>query len=294
MRSARSPESAARVLWITLLLNLIVASGKAAYGLTSGSLAVTSDAIHSFTDGIGNLIGLIALRISMRPPSPQHPYGLRKVQVLAAAGVGLVIGASCFEFGSSAIQQLLNPRPAPQVSWGGVVTLVGTLAVNVFVATYERRAGLALGDPYLVADAAHTTSDVIVTLAVLGSQLALAFGLSWADPAVALVVLVLVGRVALRILIDNLDTLLDRAALDSQQIAEIARGVAGVIGCHRIRSRGAQQVHVDLHLTMDGALPLAAAHRISHAVEAALRQRFAQIRDVTIHLEPADEPAEPL
>ena len=60
-----------------------------------------------------------------------------------------------------------------------------------------------------------------------------------------------------------------------------------VIGCEKIRTRGsADYAFLDLHLWLDGATPLQAAHAISHVVKDRLMTKFPELADVVIHIEP--------
>jgi cation diffusion facilitator family transporter len=284
-----------RVVFTILWLNLAVAAAKGIYGFWSGSLAVASDAIHSLLDAASNIVGLVALRLAAEPPDEGHPYGHHKIEIVAAALVGILIAGGSLRFAWDAVRALLYGREAPETSILGFVVVGGTLVVNLFVATYEARAGRRLQSPFLLADAAHTASDVAVTGAVLGALAAAHYGLAWADPLGALVVLVVIARVAWRILSSNLGVLLDRAVVDADLVRAAAASIAGVVGCHRVRSRGLEgAIHLDLHLQVDGDLPLREAHEISHRVEEKLRAEFPGVVDVTIHVEPEDEPEEGL
>lgn len=284
-----------RVVVTILWLNLVVAAAKAALGWWSGSLSVASDAIHSVLDAGSNVIGIVALRLAASPPDSEHPYGHRKIEIMAATLIGILIAGGSLRFGWSAIDALLHGRVAPRVGVFGFAVMGGTLLVNVFVATYEARRGRALKSPFLIADAAHTGSDVLVTLTVLVALAGTRLGAAWADPVGALAVLAVVARVAWRILSANLGILLDRAVIDPAAVQRIVLAVPGVASCHRVRSRGVEgAMLLDLHLLVDGDLTLRAAHDISHAVEDALRAGLPGIADVTIHIEPEGEPEEGL
>ncbi len=292
MDTARAVQ---RVVLLILALNALVAAAKGAYGWWSGSLAVASDALHSLLDAAGNVIGAVVLRAAASPPDEGHPYGHRKIEIVAAALIGVLIAGGSLRFGWSAVHALVHGPAAPEVTLLGFGVVGGTLAVNVFVAVWEARKGRELGSPFLVADAMHTASDVIVTIGVLLSLVASRLGVRWADAAAALGVLAVVAHVAWRILSSNLGVLLDRAALDAERIRAEVLAVPGVLSCHRIRSRGIEgAVMVDLHLQVDGSMPLRAAHAISHEVEDRLKQKFAGVADVTIHVEPEEEPEEGL
>src|SRR5688572_12217339 len=105
-----------RVVIGMLILNLVVAGAKAVYGVVSGSLAVTSDALHSILDAASNVGALVVLRVAAAPPDAGHPYGHRKVEIVAAAMIGVLISAAALRFAWSAIEALVEGRPAPHVS----------------------------------------------------------------------------------------------------------------------------------------------------------------------------------
>jgi cation diffusion facilitator family transporter len=289
------PREIQRVLSTILWLNLGVAAAKAVVGIASGSLAVASDAIHSLLDAAANVVGMIALRLAATPPDAGHPYGHRKVEIVASVFVGVLIAGGSLRFAVSAVEALLSGQSTVRATGPGFLVLGVTLGVNLLVARYEAQRGRRLQSPFLLADAAHTASDVLVSVAVIASLLATRVGIRWADPICALLVLAVIARVAWRILSDNLGILLDRAVIDADLIKTVVVAVAGVAGCHRVRSRGVDgAIQIDLHLALDGALSLHAAHAISHMVESTLREKFQGIADVTIHIEPDSEPEEGL
>jgi cation diffusion facilitator family transporter len=168
------------------------------------------------------------------------------------------------------------------------VIMIGTLAVNVFVTTWERRAGQRLGSEVLVADASHTLSDVMVSLGVIASLVIVKLGFEQADGIVALLVAVIIMRTAWGILRGVIHTLGDAARLPADDVAAVACSVPGVSGCHAVRTRGPEaQVYVDLHVQVAPGTTVEEGHALAHQVEAALRRKFGQITDVVVHLEPA-------
>ncbi len=284
-----------RTILVIFVLNLAVAVAKGWYGLWAGSLVVTVDAFHSLLDATSNVVGWVALRMAAEPPDPEHPYGHSKFETLAATCVGIFIAVGVFEFGKEAITALVSGREPPVSSALGFVVVGGTWLVNMFVAAYEGRRGKELNSPFLSADAAHTASDVLVTGGVLAALAGVALGYTWLDPAVSLVVLVVIAWVAWTIIRKNSKVLVDRSQLDAAEVGRIAREHPAVADVHRVRSRGDEQtVQLDLHLLLDGSLSLRQAHAIAHDVEAALRAAFPRVNDVTIHMEPDDDGHEEL
>ena len=90
-------SSVRRVLIYTLVLNSAVALAKTLYGYSTNSIAMTSDGLHSFMDGVSNVIGLIGIWIASHPPDRDHPYGHRKYETLFTTIIGLMIFATCFQ-----------------------------------------------------------------------------------------------------------------------------------------------------------------------------------------------------
>jgi cation diffusion facilitator family transporter len=288
-RAAERLAGIARVMWVVLGLNLVVALAKLAYGYRSGAIALTADGIHSLLDSASNVIGLIGISVARRPADSNHPYGHRKYETFAALGVALMLFIGCWEIASTAFERLRAPR-LPVIGPGGYAVLVATLIVNALVVVYERREARRLQSELLESDAAHTGSDVFATLLVLASFVAIRFRIGWADVLAAALIVVLILRAGLRILKGTLSTLSDERRLDPQEVESEAVQEPGVLEVHNVRSRGpADDIHLDLHILVHPATPLAAAHELGHRVERRLRDRWPGVTDVVVHVEPALE-----
>jgi cation diffusion facilitator family transporter len=277
-----------RVLWITLLLNILVCAVKAAVGFTTGSLAVLADALHSLTDGANNVLGLVVSRWSSTPPDREHPYGHHKFEALGALGIAALLGIACFEVVKTGVGRLIDP-PAEAVRMDptslGLLVLV--LVVNVFVAVYERRAGRRLNSPLLLADANHTFGDIWITLGVLGGAAGMMlFEAQWLDVALAVPVAAAVLWSGWSVLRGNLPWLVDASALAPELVQKLALSVPGVVDCHDVMSRGliGRQVFVEMHL-VTRARDVETSHRITEEIERRLVERFGPVH-ATIHVEP--------
>lgn len=289
MNPAERDRAVRRTLWWVLGLNLLVASAKLFTGWQIGALSLVADGLHSVLDASSNVVGLVGIALASAPPDRQHPYGHRRFETLAALVIGLLIGAGFLEVVQELYHGWTGERAAPQISWQAVAVVGLTIVINVFISRHEARRGRELGSSLLSADAGHTASDALAASAVLIGFGGVALGFAWADLAAAALVSVFIGHTAWRILRVNIGVLTDEIQLDPQRVHAIALAVEGVKGAHRIRSRGtSQNVHLDLHVHLDPAMPLREAHALTHRVEAALRAAFPQLEDVIIHTEPAD------
>ena len=277
-----------RVLILTLLLNLFVLGLKAFVGVTTGSLSLQADALHSLTDSANNILGLIASRFSSPMPDRDHPYGHQKFEAVGALGIAAFLGIACFEILKGAIERLMGIGGNPiQISGGELWLLLLVLGVNIFVTYYERNEGQRVGSPILIADAQHTMSDVWVTISVLAGLVSVwAFNWQWMDVALSFPVALLVFSSGWSVLKQNLPSLVDEMAIAPEAIYEVAMQVPGVLNCHDIASRGVvgRQSFIEMHLVVEAGDVLT-AHEITEEVEARLAEKYRPVR-VMIHVEP--------
>src|SRR6185295_5571804 len=219
-----SSAAVRRVLVAMLGANLVVLAAKLFVGVVSGSLAVMGDALHSSVDSLYNVLGLIVIRVAARAPDEDHPYGHGKFETLGALAIVVFLSITCFELMRNAVQKLWGGGSTVVVTDLNLVVLLATLGVNVFVAWYENRRGHELSSELLIADAAHTRTDVFITIGVLVAR----GGTTWVDPVVAIVVAALIVRVAYQILGRTVPVLVDERAIPERAIRHTAQGVHGV------------------------------------------------------------------
>jgi len=275
-----------RVLIITLLLNILVSVAKVLYGLSVGSVAITSDGFHSMFDGVSNIAGLVAVYIAAHPPDEKHPYGHRKYETVFTIFIGVVMLFNCIEILKEAYASFMGEH-RPALTAASFVVMLGTLAVNIFVATYEKRMGEQLQSEFLIADAQHTRSDIYVTIGVLVSLPFVLMGYSFVDPLVGIVVGIMVARVGLSIIRDSANALADTRAVCPIAIQGICKSVEGVLECHKVRTRGAAgHIFVDLHIQVVPTMPIEEAHTIAHQVVTTIKAQMPDVIDVVVHVEP--------
>ena len=282
-------SSVRHVLVKALVINLAMSLLKLTVGLISGSLAVIADAMHSATDALSSLTGLITNRLSDPKPDRDHPYGHHKYEGIGALGIAGFILFTALEILLRAVERLLDGLPPIRVTSNELLLLLIALGFNLLLATYEHEQGRRLKSSLLQADAEHAASDVWTTVVILiGMTGALLFEVNWLDVAIAIPMALLLIRVCWSVLKRTLPWLVDHIAIAPESIHAEAMQVAGVLNCHDIASRGVlgQQVFIDMHMIVE-ADDLSTAHRITELVEDRLDQRFGPVR-CTIHLEPKD------
>ncbi|WP_296369804.1 cation diffusion facilitator family transporter [Vulcanococcus sp. Clear-D1] len=282
-------DAVKRVLLIALAVNVSMTLLKLVIGLLTGSLAVLADAMHSATDGLSSLLGLITNGLSDPRPDRDHPYGHDKYEGLGALAIAGFILFTAFEILKSSLERIAAGLPPLRLDGHDLLLLLIVLGCNLLLAGYERSQGRRLGSQLVLADAKHTTSDIWTTVVVLvGLAGVLTLGIEWLDVAMAIPLCVLLVRACWQVLSSNLPWLVDQIAIAPEAIHEVAMTVPGVLNVHDIASRGVlgQRVFIELHMVVD-ANDLPTAHRITELVEEHLEARFGPVR-CTIHLEPRE------
>jgi cation diffusion facilitator family transporter len=279
-------SAVSQVLRRVLLLNLAVAAAKIAFGYASGTVSILSDGFHSLTDSTSNVVALVGVNAASKPPDQDHPYGHRKYETVAAAAIVIFLALVMTEVVRTALERL-SQGGATDVTLVSFAVMGVTMAVNLFVVQYERRAGQRLSSEVLLADAMHTRSDVLTSLTVIVALAGARAGLPMLDPIAALIVAVFIGFAGYQIARSALSILSDRKVIEETDLQEVIMGVPGVLGCHQIRTRGTMDhVFVDLHIWLEAGTRLDDAHAVSHVVKDRLIARYPQIVDAVIHIEP--------
>jgi cation diffusion facilitator family transporter len=275
-----------RVLVGLFFANLAVVVAKLTVGIATGSLAVLGDALHSIVDALNNVLGFVVIRVAAKAPDADHPYGHGKFETLGALAIVGFMSITCFELVRDAIARLGAGQAPPQLSDAQLAVLVGTLGLNVLVATYETRRGRELDSDILLADAAHTRADVFITVGVLIGLLLARRGLWWADPALALGIALFIVRIAYRIFLRAVPVLVDARAIPDTTIQALAETIEGVKRAYGIRSRDAARTrYAEVTIAVDRNANVAAAHAIADEVEDRLK-RDLRLHEVTVHIEP--------
>ena len=253
-------------------------------GLLSGSLALLSSAVNTMMSLFASIISLLAVWEGGKPPDEGHPYGHGKVEAFAALGeVGLLLGA-CSWLVYSAANRLASGRAEIEFYWLALGTNLASIAIDSYAYTRMKRASEseALG-----AGALHFMNDLLIALIVILGISLYGVGIWYADSIAAMGVVAYTLYSSLDVIKGSINTLMDAAPGGiADRIRERIVGVDGVHSCHRLRVRRAGSKHfVDVHVEVDGHLPLSRVHSISDSIESEIAQLLPGA-DVTIHMEP--------
>ncbi len=282
----RGPEIRATLL-VILLLNALVVAAKVIVGVRTGSLSVLGAALESGFDVLNNIVGIVLVGIAARGPDEDHPYGHEKFETLGALAIVGFLSISCFELLREGVRYVVVGRAPRAPSVAELLAIVATMGVNFIVVWYERRRGRELNSTFLLADAAHTGSDIYVTAAALASLLLARAGLGFIDPILAIAVALVIGWNGYQIVRGTVPVLVDERAVDAAEIRRLLFSIPGISDVPSVRSRAMASgvLFAEVTICVDASTTVEEAHRIADAVEYRLADRLGA-SEVTVHVEP--------
>ena len=281
--STQRDKQVRRVILIEGSANLLVLILKTIVGLSTGSMAILADAIHSLTDLTNNVIAWFVIHFSSLPADREHPYGHRKFETLAVFVLASILVVLAFELILNAIR-----KEETEVATSGIelVIMLGVLVINILITIWQHRWAKRLDSDILRADATHTFADVLITSVVIGGWQLSAMGYAWVDRACAIAVALLVFYLAYNLFRRAVPVLIDQYAIDPQDLSNIIRNVNGVKDVYRIRSRWiGKTCAIDLVISVDPTLSTEESHDITDKIESIIEKRF-DTSDISIHVEP--------
>jgi cation diffusion facilitator family transporter len=279
-----------RTLLVVLVLNALVAVVKIAVGIRTGALTVLGSALESTLDMLNNVLGMMLVGVAGQAPDEDHPYGHDKFETLGAIGIVGFLSISCFELLREGITSLIGGSTPRTISQADVLIIVTTLGVNLFVVWYERRRARALASVFLMADAEHTRSDILVTCMAVASLL-ITYG-GWGggrpDALLAIAVAVIIAWSGVQILRRSIPVLVDERAIDARALRAVALCAPGIEDVRSVRSRSTAsgQLFAEVTIAVAGTTSVDDAHQLADAVEEAIAREFGASQ-VTVHIEPS-------
>ena len=273
----------------TIAVGILVLGLKTAAWWLTGSSALYSDALESVVNVAASLIAYVALSFAAMPADQNHPYGHDKAEFFAAVIEGVLIIVAALSILQHAWANWYAPA-ALDAPWIGLGLNLAATVINGAWAVLLLRAGKRFRSAALTADAAHLRTDVVTSLGVVaGLLLAVRTGLSWMDPALAVVVALHVLWSGVSVMRDSVGGLMDAAPAEAvvARIREIVGQHAdGAIEAHDLRTRHAGRLtYLEFHLVVPGQMRVDEAHAICDRVEAALKAEVEGLV-ITIHVEP--------
>ncbi len=251
-------------------------------GLLSNSLALLADAGHMLSDVGALALALFALWIAQRPPNSRRTYGYARTEILAALVNGAtLVGISLYIF----VEAFGRLRAPPPVQGAVVVGIAaGGLLINLialWLLNASKSESLNVRGAWL-----HVLTDALGSVgAILGGLAVWQFGWAWADPAISILIGLLVIYSSWALLRDSVSVLMEGAPrdVDVDAVRDALTQCPGVTSVHDLHVWTiASGMHsLSAHIMLTGTEP---HEEILRRLEHTLHTQFA-IRHTTLQLE---------
>jgi len=257
---AHEPASFGRAFAIGIALNAAYVLGEAIFGMTAHSLALLADAGHNLGDVFGLAAAWGAAVFGLRKPGGRYTYGLRRLSVLAALGNAVVLLIVTGGIAWEAVRRFADPQAT-----GGVTIMIvaasGILVngISAWLFVSGRQGDLNIRGAFM-----HMASDALVALGVvIAGGLIVWTGWLWLDPAISLVISLVILFGTWSLLRDAVNLSLDAVpkGIDRQAVIACLGGLPDVVEVHDLHIWGmsttetALTAHLVLaDLTPDGSL----------------------------------------
>jgi len=285
-RAVHRLNLAAGVASVTVAVTLV---GLKVWALAAtGALSVAASLADSALDLVASFAALAGIHYAAKPPDEDHSFGHSSVEDLVALGQAVIVAVSAAGIGISALARFGAPRPLAAESTG-LAVMAASLAITGALVVWQSHVARRTGSRIVAADRLHYLADLWPNLgAIVALYAAAAHGILWLDPAIALgaCAMLLVG--ARRIGVEAWHALMDRRAAPAEiaRIESVLGRCPDLAGWHDLRTRTAgPRVFIQVHVEIDGDLPLREAHAISAALKRELLAAVPQA-DVIIHQDP--------
>ena len=279
--------------------NAALLSFKFVAGVLGNSSAMIADAVHSLSDFVTDILVLVFVSISAKPQDESHDYGHGKFETIASFLIGLALMAAATGIVVSGALKLLAWCDGEKLETPGWIALWAALlsiVVKELLYQYTAYKGRRLESQVMKANAWHHRSDALSSIgAAIGIGGAIWLGERWAvlDPLASIFVGLMLVKVVYELLKSSIGELTECSlpAETEQEIIDIIQSFGDVQEPHNLRTRRiGNNIAIEIHIRMDGRLPLDAVHERATTIERKLKERFGQNTYVSLHMEPIKQP----
>lgn len=286
---SHAPKDFGRAFGIGIALNTGFVIAEVIFGLYAHSLALLADAGHNLSDVLGLLLAWGASILARRIPSSRYTYGLRSTSILAAVANAILLLTVTGGIAWEAIGRFSQHGDTIQSRTVIIIAAIGVV-INTATALMFMRGG---GDDLNIRAAfLHMAGDALISLGVVVAGVIILYtGWTWLDPAVSLVIALLIVVGTWGLLRDSTALALQAVpqGLPADKVRAYLQALSGVTAIHDLHIWGMSTTETALtvHLVMPDGYP---GDRFTCQVTDELQRRFS-IGHATIQIETGDASA---
>jgi cation diffusion facilitator family transporter len=273
---------------LSLAVNVFLLILKMTAGIVGRSQALVADALNSLLDIVANIVVWFGINIAKRPPDKGHPYGHGNADTLAAVFVAVVLIVTGGYIGHEALDSILNKdfmEPTYLATSAALITII----VKGILYRYTLKIGHKFRSQAVIANAADHRSDVIVSLGTLVGIVIAQTKYPILDPIAGLWVAAFILKQAVKIIRDNVHTLMVGSPEIARQddIREFIINIDGVKKVQWIKGRlVGSNFFMDAAINVRSDLTVREGHDIAEKVRSAVVGAFPEVIDLLVHIEP--------
>ncbi|MGC4377675.1 cation diffusion facilitator family transporter [Fictibacillus sp. Mic-4] len=283
-----------KVAWISVWSNVVLMVGKLLFGFRSGSDAVFADGIHSAADVFASVIVLFVIGIANKPPDKEHPYGHGKAEVIISGIVGILLLLVSLYIIVEAVLGFFHPVKAPDLMamWVALFSFFAKQLLYLYSLKvsqkYNSKAIEAIAYDHKADIVASIAAAVGVSISIIGQSENVNV-LLYADKVASIFVAYLIFKIAKEMLSESFNILLERNVNQEliRQYESIVFKFPEVKRIDRIRAREhGHYILVDLRISIDHEKTIKEGHDLGRAIKKRLMEKYDNIQEVLIHLNP--------
>lgn len=281
--------------WIGIIVNVLLAILKTIGGILSGSRALLADALHSASDIVGSIVILFAVKVAVKPPDDEHPYGHGKAENVGSIIIALLLIVVGIEISISSVKVFFGEVPIAPGSLALVIIII-SIVIKEVLFYYKLYLGKKFRSTALISEAWHHRSDSLSSLAALVGVGAAMLGekLGWSvliygDALAGIVVSLIVIKVGYSLAQESFEIMMEKVLSkdESQIYTDTVLTVAGVKRIDQMLARThGSYVIIDIKISVDPVISVREGHSIAARVKEILLKKHTDIEDVFVHVNP--------
>lgn len=288
MDELSAKKEAARVTLVGMWLDLLLGALKVTGGLATASFALVSDGIHSLTDAASDIFVLVVSHFAHDAPDQEHPYGHGRFESIGTIIMGMLFFAIAAVLLYDSYLRLRSETAIPIAGWGGILIAGFSIASKEWIYHYTMRTAKRLNSSLLRANAWHSRSDAISSIAVMIGIVGAQQGYPWLDVVAAMFVAFIIAKIGWELCFDSLKELVDTAIPEQHQI-RIRDAIMEIPGVHKVtclRSRqSGGKVLLEAQIQVDPRISVSEGHQLGEACTKSIMDKFKNISDVVVHID---------
>ena len=273
----------------SIFCNILMVIFKLIVSFLSNSVSIRADALNNLSDVGSNLASYFGFALSGRHPDSDHPYGHGRMEYVSGMIVSFLILLVGFSSIKESVEKILKPQQI-SFSYLSLFVLAFSVALKLFMAYINNKAGDRIASETLKAAAADSFNDSIMTLSAILSLVVFRLTGVNIDAYVGLAVSIFVVKAGVEIFRNVLDTILGKAP-DKEEIKAIEKDICshhGILGIHDLilHDYGPSHRFMSLHAEVDASRPIMETHDLIDNIELEILEKYKIL--TTIHMDPVD------